>query len=90
MDRSINRRGPVAKWLAFVDETCNDGPLHVQEPMSIIAEELALLERVTAALAESPTSAPPSEAALIEELAGLQEALRAGEKAEDQAALLKK
>lgn len=56
--------------------------------MSIIAEELALLERVTTALAESPASAPPSEAGLVEELAGLREALRAGEKAEDHAALL--
>ena len=56
--------------------------------MSIVTEELALLERVMAALAENPTSAPPSEATLVEELAGLREALRAGEKAEDHAALL--
>jgi len=88
MDRSIRRHALVAKRLAFLDETCNDGRLHVQGPMSIIAEELALLERVTAALAESPASAPPSEAGLLEELAGLREALRAGEKAEDHAALL--
>jgi len=56
--------------------------------MSIVTEELALLERVMTALAQTPASAPPSESALVEELAGLREALRAGEKAEDHAALL--
>jgi DNA helicase-2/ATP-dependent DNA helicase PcrA len=56
--------------------------------MSIVAEELSLLDTVTRALEQSPVSRPPSEAALVEELAHLRDALRAGEKAEDQAALL--
>lgn len=56
--------------------------------MSIVAEELSLLERVTTALATSPVTAPPSETAVVEDLARLRESLREGEKAEDHAALL--
>ena len=56
--------------------------------MSIVAEERSLLQAVTRALEQSPASRPPSETALVEELAHLRDALRAGVKAEDQAALL--
>jgi DNA helicase-2/ATP-dependent DNA helicase PcrA len=56
--------------------------------MSIVTEELALLDIVTRALEQSPASRPPSETALVAELAHLRDTLREGAKAEDQAALL--
>ncbi len=56
--------------------------------MAIVAEERSLLDTVTRALEQSPASRPPSESALVEELTHLRDALRAGAKAEDQAALL--
>jgi DNA helicase II / ATP-dependent DNA helicase PcrA len=56
--------------------------------MSIVAEELGILERVTSAFGASPATVPPSEAALLGELETLRDALREGEKAEDHAALL--
>src|SRR4051812_11900880 len=56
--------------------------------MSIVAEELSLFQRVTTALATAPVATPPSETAVVEDLARLRESLREGEKAEDHAALL--
>ena len=56
--------------------------------MSIVSEERSLLQTVSRALEQSPASRPPSEAALVEELGHLRDALRAGVKAEDHAALL--
>jgi DNA helicase-2/ATP-dependent DNA helicase PcrA len=57
-------------------------------PDPIVAEELALLARVTTLLNTSPPAAGASESALAQELDQLRDALRAGEKAEDHAALL--
>ena len=54
----------------------------------IITDELTLLEQVTTLLNEAPTTAAPSDAPLLEELASLREMLRDGEKTEDRAALL--
>ena len=54
----------------------------------IITDELTLLEQVTTLLNEAPTTAAPSDAPLLEELATLREMLRDGEKTEDHAALL--
>jgi DNA helicase-2/ATP-dependent DNA helicase PcrA len=54
----------------------------------IVADELKLLEQVTALLQESPTPSGPSETPLMAELANLREMMRDGEKAEDHAALL--
>ncbi len=56
--------------------------------MSIVAEELALLDQVRRTLEDLPAARPPSEASVVAELQHLREALRSGEKAEDQAALL--
>jgi DNA helicase-2/ATP-dependent DNA helicase PcrA len=55
---------------------------------SIVVEETSLFQRVTTALETSPVATPPSESALVEELARLRDALREGEKQEDHAALL--
>jgi ATP-dependent DNA helicase UvrD/PcrA len=57
-------------------------------PHPIVTEELALLERVNAVLAESPTTTGPSEASVVAELGRLREMLREGTKTEDQAALM--
>ncbi len=57
-------------------------------PDPIVAEELALLERVNQALDAPATAAAPSERALLQELERLREALRDGAKTEDQPALL--
>jgi DNA helicase-2/ATP-dependent DNA helicase PcrA len=55
----------------------------------IVAEELTLLERVTAALdAVGASATGPSERALVQELERLKELLRDGTKTEDQPALL--
>jgi DNA helicase-2/ATP-dependent DNA helicase PcrA len=54
----------------------------------IVADELKLLEQVTALLQESPAPSGPSETPLMAELANLREMMRDGEKAEDHAALL--
>jgi ATP-dependent DNA helicase UvrD/PcrA len=54
----------------------------------IVADELTLLEQVTALLNESPTTTGPSEAPVLAELAQLREMLQEGEKTEDHAALL--
>ncbi len=54
----------------------------------IVSDELTLLEQVTSLLSESPTTAAPSEAPLVQELVQLREMLHEGEKTEDQAALL--
>lgn len=57
-------------------------------PHSVVRDELNLLQRVTAALNETPSTAPPSEASLVEGLRQIRESLREGTKTEDQAALL--
>lgn len=54
----------------------------------IVADELGVLEKVTALLKDAPTAPQPSEASLLEELARLREMLRDGEKTEDHAALV--
>src|SRR5688572_5958135 len=57
-------------------------------PPPIVAEELALLERVIDALGARGSSAAPSERALVQEMERLKEALQDGIKTEDQPALL--
>lgn len=48
-------------------------------PDPIVAEELALLERVTEGLARAPEARPPSEASLVDELQRIREDLVRGE-----------
>jgi len=54
----------------------------------IVAEEQALLQRVVERLSAAPAPGPSPEASLVRELEHLRESLRAGEKAEDHAAVL--
>jgi DNA helicase-2/ATP-dependent DNA helicase PcrA len=54
----------------------------------IVANELTLLEEVRNLLDECPTTVPPSEASVVQELTRLREMLREGAKTDDQAALL--
>ncbi|HXQ23580.1 MAG TPA: ATP-binding domain-containing protein [Candidatus Acidoferrales bacterium] len=56
-------------------------------PHPVVVEEVAVLEQVTQLLNEFPTTAAPSETAVVEELTRLREMLRDGVKTEDQAAL---
>jgi DNA helicase-2/ATP-dependent DNA helicase PcrA len=57
-------------------------------PHPVVAEELTILQQVTALFNEGPAVAPPSEASVVEDLVRLREMLRDGVKSEDQPALL--
>ncbi len=54
----------------------------------IVREELSILTQVNQVLDEAPTESGPSDAALVEELNRLRDALREGAKTDDQPALL--